>query len=83
MLIIFPVNFLIKFFDRTFINPARQINLIFFLNKIFKDFFSPSPISLKLKIFFSILFCEAYFKPFAYLLFEITKLIVIGDFLNF
>ena len=33
---IFPLNFLIKFFDKIFIKPARQINLIFLTSKKLK-----------------------------------------------
>ncbi len=76
ILTIFPENFLINFFDKIFIKPARQINLIFFLDSKFNNFFSAIFLFLKSITFFCILYAFEYFNPLALLVLEIINLIL-------
>ena len=73
---IFPLNLLIKLFDKIFINPARHTNSILFFFKILSSLFSSIDFLFKVKIFLSILNFLAKFKPFAFRIVEITRLII-------
>ena len=70
-----------KFFDKIFIKPAKQINCIFSFFNNFNIFFSSFLGFLNLNILFLILNSLAKIKPFAFEVLEIIRSIVIGDFL--